>query len=158
MDGARKGVGFKSCLDMVRLQSVGRCCEHGGSLDQYRRVGIVCCRNQEATSKHFTGPPLVGPRRARGSTRFCPCCISPRRQLVVASEGMVEGWTEGVALKRAKGFGTWIGRRRRRARCWFCLRMDGPWDAQKCGGTCLAGRGGEPGNNIGAVGVRFQHS
>ncbi len=31
-------------------------------------------------------------------------------------------------------------------------------DARKCGGTCLAGRGGEPGNNIGAVGVRFQQS
>ncbi len=47
---------------------------------------------------------------ARGPKRFCPCCNSPRRQLVVTSEGMVEGWTEGVLLKHAKGFGTWIGR------------------------------------------------
>ncbi len=71
---------------------------------------------------------------------------------MVASEGMVEGWTEGVALKRsahglvagedAPGVGfvcTWI-------------------DVRKCGGTYLTGRGGEPGNSIGAVGVRFQHS
>ena len=31
---------------------------------------------------------------------------------MVASEGMVEGWTEGVALKRAERFGTWMAKTR----------------------------------------------
>ncbi len=50
----------ESCLDMVRLRSVGRSCEHGVSLCKYRNgTLIVCCGRQEATLKHPGSPALV---------------------------------------------------------------------------------------------------